>query len=130
MPITDEGRIEYQMPEEIKNQFRKEFMSDFHKKVIQTFKQNDIRQGRVPSEYEKFTYYDWWLYMEGTGGWYKSLKDTCDKHNLQNVIAYYDQLPWYDSDLFDSELGDLLVEYGLVEEGEPDSGFGDDENEV
>lgn len=23
MPITDEGRIEYQMPEEIKNQFTK-----------------------------------------------------------------------------------------------------------
>lgn len=42
-------------------------MSDFRTKVIETFKQNDIRQGRAPSEYEKFTYYDWWLYMEGTG---------------------------------------------------------------
>lgn len=93
-------------------------MVDFHKKVVEVFKQNDIDQGRKPSVYENDTYYSWWFYMEGTVGYCEAIKDTCNKHQLLNIFNYYNQLPWYDSDLFDSELGDLLVEFGLVELGE------------
>lgn len=120
MPITEQLTIEYKMPVEIRNKFSKEAMIDFREKVIETFKQNDRNQGREPSSYEKETYSSWWIYMEGTGGFYESFKFVCEQHNLLDVLNYYHHLPWYDSDLFDSELGDLLISYELVELGVPD----------
>lgn len=120
MPITDKGTIEYQIPIEFKNKFTKEIMKDFRKLVIDTFKQNDINQGRLPVDYENETYYSWWLFMEGTGGFYESFEYICNKYNLQEILEYYQTLPWYDSDLFDSEFGDLLVSYKLVDLGNPD----------
>ncbi|WDL98867.1 hypothetical protein [Alicyclobacillus sp. ALC3] len=117
MPIRDDLTIEYEMPVEIKKCFTKEFMTDFREKVIEVFKQNDIRQGRPPYEYEKSTYYSWWMQMEGTSGFHDAFKETCRKYGLNQVVDYRKQLPWYDADLFDSELGDLLVRFGLVERG-------------
>ncbi|KPV44087.1 hypothetical protein [Alicyclobacillus ferrooxydans] len=117
MPIRDDLTFEYEMPVEIKQCFTKEFMTDFREKAIEVFKQNDIRQGKTPYEYEKSTYYSWWIHMEGTSGFHDAFKEICEKYDLDHVVNYYKQLPWYDADLFDSELGDLLVRYGLVELG-------------
>lgn len=129
MPITTDGRIEYKMPKDIKDQLTEAFVSDFHEAVIETFKQNDRNQDREPFEYETYTYYAWWLYMEGTAGYCQSFRQTCDKHGLNKVLMYYNKLQWYDSDLFDSEVGDLLVHFGFVELGEPEEESLLEENE-
>lgn len=129
MPITTDGRIEYKMPKGIKDQLTKAFISDFHEAVIETFKQNDRNQDREPFKYESYTYYAWWLHMEGTGGYCQSFRQTCEKHELSEVLTYYNQLQWYDSDLFDSEVGDLLVHFGLVKLGEPEEASSLEEEE-
>lgn len=109
MPIMDDLTIKYDIPTEINSKFTKEIMTDFRQEVIEVFKKNDIRQGRTPFDYENYTYYHWWLWMEDTSGWYDAFKYTCDKYHLTDVIKYYNSLPWHDSDLFNHEFGDLLI---------------------
>lgn len=118
MPITEKGTVEYNMPASIKESFTMEFLIDFKKKVVEIFKENDKRQGRNPNDYDKETYSSWWCYIEGTSGFCDGFRYACNQHSLQNVIDYYNQLPWYDSDLFDYELCYLLVERGFIELGE------------
>ena len=117
MPINDDLTITYNIPLNIKKKLTKEFLIDFKDKAITTFKQNDIRLGREPGAYEQDTYISWWMYMESTSGYVDSFLETCNKYKLYEIIEYYNELPWYDSDLFDSELGRMLVESGLIEEG-------------
>ncbi|WP_273854008.1 hypothetical protein [Guptibacillus spartinae] len=120
MPITDKGTVDYHIPEEIKSKFTKEILSDFRKEVIRTFQKNDIKRGDKPNNYEEFSYHAWWLYMEGTSGYCEAFRKIMLKHNLREIVDYYDSLPYYDSDLFDHEFGDLLIQYGLVKLGSPD----------
>lgn len=117
MPIRDDLTFEYEMPVEVKQCFTREFMTDFREKVIDVFKQNDIRKGRTPYCYEKTTYYAWWMHMAGTSGFHDAFIDICGKYGLNHVVDYVRQLPWYDSDLFEGELAGLLVQFGLVELG-------------
>ncbi|MEK4907458.1 hypothetical protein [Niallia sp. FSL M8-0099] len=118
MPINDDLTTIYEIPDEIKGNFTKEFIEDFRKSAIEIFRQNDINLGREPYDYESYSYYDWWVYVEGSSGFYEAFQKVCKKYNLEFIVDYYDNLPWYDSDLFDDQFGNLLIEYGLVEEGE------------
>lgn len=54
---------------------------------------------------------DWsaWLYEGGTFGWHKAFKAAAP----EELYAYYDALEWYDGDLFDGEIHDLAIEYGI-----------------
>lgn len=97
--------FEYKIPQEIKAEFTKEFMAYFLARLAITF---DLEESMLCSEYL--------FNLEGTYGWSKSFKGACQKYNLEYVFVYYDQLEWYDSDLFDDELGILLVDYGLIKD--------------
>ena len=96
--------FEYKIPKEIKIKFTKDFMADFLINIIQVFNLN-----------EPISYSDDIIYLASSRGWVDAFKNTCQKHNIKDVLAYYDGLKWYDSDLFDDELGQLLVEYGLIQ---------------
>lgn len=78
-------------------------MADFLINIIQVFNLS-----------EPIYYSDNIVYLESTCGWVDAFKNTCQKHNIEDVFAYYNGLEWYDSDLFDNEFGNLLVEYGLI----------------
>lgn len=95
--------FEYKIPQEIKEQFTKDFIADFLLNITQVFNLK-----------EPISYFDTIVYLESTCGWTDAFKNTCQKHNIEYVFAYYSSLEWRDSDLFDDELGDLLVEYGLI----------------
>lgn len=99
---------DYRMPEEIRKEFTREMMSCFLEELIDTF-------DYMPS---KPTYYDHIVYIESTYGWHKAFKKMCISYGLEDIYSYYNYLEWYDSDMFDGELSDLLLEYGLIEEGE------------
>lgn len=95
--------FEYKIPQEIKEKFTKEFMVDFLINLVQVFNLN-----------EPISYDDDIAYLESSGGWVVAFKNTCREHNIKDVLMYYDGLEWYDADLFDNELGNLLVEYELI----------------
>lgn len=99
----------YKMPEVVKAEFKAHILKCFLKELIDVF---DIKH--------EVTMCNTIAHLEGTYGWYEAFKKMCVNYGLEDILAYYDKLEWYDSDLFDGELGDLLVEYGLVEFGNPD----------
>ena len=110
MPILENGSIEYSIPENIKNlitpEFCKLFMKELH--MIWGFSLEDFD-------------YDSVGYCEGTAGWYESFTSTCRKLKQDELYKYYLSLPWYDSDIFDYELTQILVsEKLLLPESETD----------
>ena len=97
--------FEYKIPQEIKTKFTKDFMTDFLVEIIRVFNLS-----------EPISYSDSLIYLESTCGWADAFECTCQKYKMEDVFEYYDNLKWYDSDLFDDEFGSLLVEYGVVKE--------------
>lgn len=95
--------FEYKIPQEIKAEFTKEFMAYFLAVLAIVF---DLDESMLCAEYL--------FNLESTIGWSKSFKCACKKYNLEHVFVYYDQLEWYDSDLFDDELLSLLIDYELI----------------
>lgn len=95
--------FEYKIPQEIKAEFTKEFMAYFLARLAIVF---DLDDSMLCADYL--------FNLESTIGWGKSFKYACQKYNLEYIYVYYDQLEWYDSDLFDGELGDLFVKYELI----------------
>ena len=81
-------------------------LKDFVDKFVEVFK------------IEHMTYEDA-AYAESTAGWYSAFKYMCENNDLNDVVDYYDNLPWYESDLFDDKLTGLLMKYDLLE----DSGY-------
>lgn len=106
---TDETYVKYEMPSVIKNMLSE--------KALVTFRDNLSAKFNIP---HKLTYNNDIAYMEGTFGWYDALEDMCEKHGLNDLLEYYDSLEWYDSDKFDGVISDMLLERGLIEEGEQD----------
>lgn len=95
--------FKYKIPQEIKTKFTKDFMVDFLINIIQVFNLS-----------KPICYLDDIVYLESTCGWVDAFRNTCQKHNIKDVFVYYDSLEWYNSDIFDDEFGNLLVEYELI----------------
>lgn len=103
MPITNEGTVVYKMPKEIKDVITPAFCIQFMKELHHVW-------GFSLEDFD----YDSVSFCEGTGGWFESLTSTCRKTNNDKLIKYYNSLDWYDSDLFDAELTEMLVNYKLL----------------
>ena len=103
MPITKNIGIYYSMPQEIKKyldfDFCKTFLQELH--MIDGISLSDFCWDSIG-------------YLEGTGAWFEAFSSTCRKFDYHELLCYYCKLPWYDSDLFDSELSDTLVAYKLI----------------
>lgn len=96
--------FEYEIPIGIKTELTKEFVIDFLSMLTNIF---DLKQPM---------FFECLINFEGTHGWVMAFKYACQKHNMEDVFAYYNQLEWYDSDLFDDEFASLIVEYSLVKQ--------------
>ena len=103
MPITEKCSIYYSMQHNIKKQMDYKFCETFMKELhnVWGFSLNDFNWESIG-------------YCEGTGGWYESFAATCRILNKGELLLYYNNLSWYDSDLFDAELSELLVTYKLI----------------
>lgn len=108
--MSERNWSDYKIPNEIKNEFAKDNMAYFLKELESVFNYG-----------HPLTYWEDTVYMESTGGWYEAFKKMCINYGLEDILAYYNNLEWYDSDRFDADLSDLLVEYGLIEEGDFDN---------
>ena len=63
--------------------------------------------------------FDWsdeevWINLGSTIGWGGAFSETCDEFGMQDLKEYYKELEWYDSDVFDGDISDLAVKYGVI----------------
>ena len=49
-------------------------------------------------------------FLGGTTGWVVAFQATCQKMNMQWLLDYYNALEWFDSDLFDGEISDMVIQ--------------------
>jgi hypothetical protein len=68
-----------------------------------------------------------WINLGSTMGWGHSFIQTCLEMNLPALHEYYNALEWFDSDVFDGDISDLAIEYGIIR---PMSVSNNDETEV
>lgn len=104
----------YKIPNRKKKLLTKEFLETFKDELDKIFYKGEID----PS---KRNYMNTYQHVESTVGFGKALRIACEKYNLVKAIYNYeDKLPWYDSDLFDSEIMDIMIEKDVIKEGSLD----------
>lgn len=59
-------------------------------------------------------------FITGTTGWHSALRMTCSKLGMEWLYKYYNNLKWYESDMFDSELEGLLID-NFIEPRDPNT---------
>ena len=106
MSIVDNGNdvhVEYQIPDEIKSKIPQHFYSALAGELCSVF---------GPSIFEKDDETDTYglAFICCTAGWFAGFKMTCEKLNMEWLVEYHDSLEWYDSDLFDGEMEDMIIE--------------------
>ena len=110
----DDIRVYKKLPNRKKKLLTNEFLTTFKDELIKVFSK----------EYEdltKETYWSFYAYIEECCGFDEALKIACEKHNLTKAIYEYGRrMQWYEYDVFSGDLTKLMVEKGIIEEGEID----------
>lgn len=115
MPVADGEIVQYDIPEEYKTLLTKEILEQFARNLLAVFPQCD----------DAYTLF----FLESTKGWVDAFSRAVNVHASNNkyreLLDYYFELEWYDFDMFNDELLDLMIEFGIL------PGFDDsDENET
>lgn len=85
---------------------------------LETFKEELDKVFELNEKEKKPTYWNTYAWLDSTSGFYKALKITSEKHNVTKAIYEYAcRLPYFCSDIFDSELTVLMYKKGIIEEG-------------
>lgn len=115
-------RMNYKMPNRIKNLCTKEFLIVFKKELMKVF---DFIT-------EDSTAWSDYFHVESTGGFYTALENACNNHPYRHmgigIWRYARSLDWYDGDLFDDELINLMVKHNIIKAGsveDYESGYDD-----
>lgn len=101
-PIIDHGEgycIEYQIPTEIKDRIPDYFYIALAGELFSIFGWSESRWRFYPEEGKAYA-----DLASGSAGWMKALKAACRKLDMDWLLAYYQTLEWYDSDVFDGIL--------------------------
>ena len=118
MPINNDGVVEYKIPEEIKGKIPDYFYYAFFGEFVSVFGPELIipdtemyKELMSDEEYDYVDQINMMMCMQGgTSGWAEALKQTCKKLSMMWLWEYYCGLEWYDSDLFDGEIADCVIE--------------------
>ena len=107
MPIVKDGNsvcIEYTIPKDIKNLITDDFLKEFRNQLF-----------RIHEYYSLETFAEEGIPINtSTGGWFAAFGKACLLTHKEALIDYWRMLPWYDSDVFDGELADMLIERGFI----------------
>jgi len=107
MPIVEENDsvyVSYTIPEPIKKLITDEFLKEFRNQLF-----------RIHEYYHLGLFADEGIPMNtSTSGWFAAFGKACLLTNNEQLLDYWRTLPWYDSDIFDGELAEMLVERGFI----------------
>lgn len=107
MPIVEENGsvyVLYTMPEPIKKLVTDEFLKEFRNQLF-----------RIHEYYHLGLFADEGIPINtSTSGWFAAFGKACLLTNNEQLLDYWRILPWYDSDIFDGELAEMLVERGFI----------------
>lgn len=107
MPIVGEGNdvhVAYTIPEHIRNLVTDDFLKEFRNQLF-----------RIHDYYSLDLYADRGIPMNtSTIGWFAAFGKACLVTHKEEILDYWRTLPWYDSDIFDGELADMLVERKII----------------
>lgn len=109
------------LPNRKKKLLTKEFLQTFKEELIRIDDTNNKKYNRPSYDYENETYMGFFGDVESSYEYYGALKVACEKHNIVKAIYEYAQnLPWYDSDRFDSDLTLEMVNKGVIKYDRPE----------
>lgn len=107
MSIVGSGknlRIEYQMPEDIKCFITDDFLREFRNQLF-----------RLHEHYSLDLFAEYGIPANtSTNGWETAFGKACLMTHNEELYDYWRSLPWYDSDIFDGELADMLVDRHFI----------------
>lgn len=107
----------YKIPKRKKWLFTDEFLQSFKDEIDLIYKLD-----------ETATMWNTYLHITSTTGFYKALEIASRKHNITKAIYEYAcKLPWYNSDVFDGELVEIMVQRKIISEGSLDDYIDEDE---
>ena len=113
--LDETGRVwQNRLPADKRQLITKQFLSDFIQELRAVFnlKQNDTGLVNFAS----------------TNGYYRELERCCIQHHLEDEIyRYISEAPCEVSDLYDEELLEIAVTYGVITEKELAGEFPDDD---
>ena len=109
---------QYKLPNRKLKLITKEFLQTFKIELDNTF---SVESSLIHIPFDKRNYWNYYQNLDSTGGFYKALKITCQKYNLEKAIyEYFQSRSWYISDYLDSELTELMYKLGVIDEGSID----------
>lgn len=108
MPVTENG-IEYTIPNYYKQMITKSFLQTLKYELKIVFSKNLVIEDFLFNNEED------WINLSSTGGWGTAFRDAAKLHKLEDLVLYYNSLPWYDSDMFDSDIIDLALLYNVID---------------
>ncbi len=95
-------KSDFKVPDKILNDIPTYFYAVFAGELHSVFGPTIFEKSDTDDDYGLF-------YVEGTAGWVTAFKLVAGRLGLPWLISYYDSLDWFDSDLFDDQIGDLLI---------------------
>ena len=103
MSITEDC-MEYKIPEHIISLITDDFLKEFRNQLF-----------RIHENYSLDTFADFGIPSNtSTRGWYAAFGKACLLTHKEELFDYWRSLAWYDSDIFDGELAEMLVEKKLI----------------
>lgn len=109
MPVADGEIVQYDIPEKYKTLLTKEILEQFARNLLAVFPQCD----------DAYTLF----FLESTNGWVdafsRAINVQATNNKYRELLDYYFELEWYDLDMFNDELLDLMIEFGILPELNP-----------
>lgn len=99
----------YHIPDEIKKHFSDDFLSAVGENCAAELGFDPLMQEEDGDSPALF-------FCTGTYAWTTALLSVCQQFDLQWIYDYWEQLPWYHSDIFDGELASAIIQ--CLEKGE------------
>jgi hypothetical protein len=92
--------LTYKIPEDILSKIPEYFWSALAGELVSVFGPHALE--KVDDSYNLY-------FLTGTTGWNAALRMTCRKLDMDWLYEYYNNLQWWESDMFDGEFEDLII---------------------
>ena len=114
--LDETGRVwQNRLPADKRQLITKQFLSDFIQELRTVFNLKENDTGLVD--------------FASTSGYYKALERCCIRHHLEDEIyRFMSAAPWVVADLYDEELLEIAVTYGVITEKELVGEFPNDDS--